>query len=44
MSYVDVGYAVALVVLFLYALGLVRREQAARRRLGGWHRARNSER
>lgn len=43
MSYVDAGYVVALVALFVYALALVRREQAARRRLGGWHRARHSE-
>lgn len=34
MTYVDAGYAVALVVLLVYALSLVGRERAARRRLG----------
>lgn len=35
MTYVDVGYVVALVVLAVYAVSLVGRERAARRRLGG---------
>lgn len=35
MIYIDLGYVVALVVLTLYALSLVGRERAARRRLGG---------
>ena len=34
MSYIDAGYVVALVVLAVYALSLVGRERAARRRLG----------
>lgn len=38
MSYVDAGYAVALLVLFVYALSLVARERSARRRLGGTRR------
>jgi hypothetical protein len=44
MSYVDAGYVVALSVLFVYALSLVRRERAARRRLGGARRWRHLER
>jgi len=35
MSYVDAGYVVVLLALFVYALSLVGRERAARRRLGG---------
>ncbi len=35
MTYVDAGYVVALVALAVYALSLVGRERAARRRLGG---------
>lgn len=44
MRYVDIGYVVALVVLVAYALSLVQRERAARRRLGGgWRRPRRLE-
>ena len=35
MTYVDAGYVVALVALAVYAISLVGRERAARRRLGG---------
>lgn len=44
MSYVDAGYVVVLLGLFLYALSVVGRERAARRRLGGWGRPRQGER
>lgn len=39
MTYVDLGYVVALVVLCAYAVSLIGRDRAARRRLGEGRRA-----